>query len=229
MQIILLERIEKLGQMGDVVTVKPGYARNYLLPQGKARRATKENIDIFHQQRTRLEAENLKRRDEAENVGAKLQGLSVTLIRQAGEPGQLYGSVNKRDLAEAITEAGFSVSRSQVILDQMIKSAGVHQVKIRLHPEVSVTVNVIVARSKAEAEAQTRTGQLVSTEQQQTAEEAVLADRAEVLARIEAAEAAEGTETKAKAAGEDATEQPAEGVGEAKAEDDSGPEKAKEG
>ncbi len=217
MQVILLERIEKLGQMGDVVTVKPGYARNYLLPQGKARRATKENIDIFQQQRTQLEAENLKRRDEAEKVGAKLQGLSVTLIRQAGEPGQLYGSVNTRDLAEAITEAGFSISRNQVILAHMIKTAGVHQVKIRLHPELSVTISVIVARSEAEAEAQARTGHVVSTEEQRVAEETVAANRAEVLARIEATEAAEGTETEAKAAGE------------AKAEDDSGPEKAKDG
>ena len=139
MQVILMERIEKLGQMGDVVTVKPGYARNFLLPQGKARRATKANLDRFEQQRVQLETENLERRGEAEKVGAKLKDLVVTLIRQAGESGQLYGSVNTHDLAAEITEAGYTVARNQISLDGVIKATGLHQVKIRLHPEVSVT------------------------------------------------------------------------------------------
>ncbi len=135
MQVILMERIEKLGQMGEVVTVKPGYARNYLLPQGKARRATKENFALFEQQRVQLEAENLERREEAEKVGAKIDGLKVTLIRQAGESGQLYGSVNARNLAEAVTEAGFTITHDQVSRDHAIKTLGLHPVKIRLHPE----------------------------------------------------------------------------------------------
>ena len=135
MQVILMERIEKLGQMGEVVTVKPGYARNYLLPQGMARRATKENFALFEQQRVQLEAENLERREEAEKVGAKIDGLKVTLIRQAGESGQLYGSVNARNLAEAVTEAGFTITHDQVSHDHAIKTLGLHPVKIRLHPE----------------------------------------------------------------------------------------------
>ncbi len=122
MQIILLERIENLCQMGEVVTVKPGYARNYLLPQKKARRATKENLARFEEQRAQLEAANFEQRGEAQGVGEKLNGLSVTLIRQAGESGQLYGSVNTRDLSEAVTEAGFTIGRDQVRLDEVIKT-----------------------------------------------------------------------------------------------------------
>ncbi len=243
MQVILMERIEKLGQMGDVVTVKPGYARNFLLPQGKARRATKENLDRFEQQRAQLEAENLDRRDEAEKIGAKLKGLMVTLIRQAGESGQLYGSVNTHDLAAEITEAGYTVSRSQVSLDGVIKAAGLHQVKVRLHPEVSVTITANVARSETEAEAQARTGHVVSAAEQHAAEEAAAAETEAVVARIEAeeaeAEAKQAAEAEAKHAGKDAQAEPsAEAVDEgaagadadaAKAGDDSDEEKSTDG
>ncbi len=187
MQVILMERIEKLGQMGEVVTVKPGYARNYLLPQGKARRATKENFALFEQQRVQLEAENLERREEAETVGAKIDGLKVTLIRQAGESGQLYGSVNARNLAEAVTEAGFTITHDQVSRDHAIKTLGLHPVKIRLHPEVSATITANVARSDAEAEAQAGADHIVSDEEQHAAETQA------TIAEIEAEEAAEET------------------------------------
>lgn len=205
MQVILLERIEKLGQMGDVVSVKPGYARNYLLPQGKAKRATKENLEGFEQQRTQLEAENLERRDEAEKVGAKLDGLAVVLLRQAGESGQLYGSVNPRNLADTITEAGFTVSREQVVLDAIIKTLGLHRVKVRLHPEVSVTVTANVARSEAEAQTQARTGHLVSADEQRAAVESASAEKEAAIAEIEAEEeAAEAAAEAEKAGGETA-------------------------
>ncbi len=164
MQVILMERIEKLGQMGEVVTVKPGYARNYLLPQGKARRATKENFALFEQQRVQLEAENLERREEAEKIGAKIDGLTVTLIRQAGESGQLYGSVNARNLAEAVTEAGFTITHDQVSRDHAIKTLGLHPVKIRLHPEVSATITANVARSEAEAETEATIAEIEAEE-----------------------------------------------------------------
>ncbi len=193
MQVILMERIEKLGQMGEVVTVKPGYARNYLLPQGKARRATKENFALFEQQRVQLEAENLERREEAEKVGAKIDGLKVTLIRQAGESGQLYGSVNARNLAEAVTEAGFTITHDQVSRDHAIKTLGLHPVKIRLHPEVSATITANVARSEAEAEAQAGTDHVVSDEEQHAAEEAAAAETEATVAEIEAEETAEDT------------------------------------
>lgn len=200
MQVILLERIEKLGQMGDIVTVKPGYARNYLLPQRKARRATKENLALFEQQRAQLEAENLERKSEAEKVGAKLEGLSIVLIRQAGESGQLYGSVNMRDVAEAVTEAGFTVGRGQVVLPNPIKALGLHPVNIRLHPEVTVTVTANVARSEAEAERQAETGHMVSAEEQRAAEEAAEAEAEAALAELETEESeapAEESETPA--------------------------------
>ncbi len=189
MQVILMERIEKLGLMGEVVNVKPGYARNYLLPQGKARRATKDNIALFEQQRVQLEAENLKRRDEAEKVGARLEGLMVTLIRQAGESGQLYGSVNARNLAEAVTEAGFTISHDQVSRDHSIKALGLHPVQIRLHPEVSATITANVARSEAEAETQAGTGRVVSEDEQRAVEEAAQAETDAKLAEIETEEA----------------------------------------
>lgn len=154
MEVILLERVEKLGQMGDVVKVKDGYARNFLLPQKKALRATKDNMVRFEKQRTQLEAQNLARRQEAEAVAARMAGLSVTLLRQAGETGQLYGSVNPRDVADAVTAAGFTIGRQQVLMNAAIKTLGVHAVRIGLHPEVALTVSVNVARSEAEAEAQ---------------------------------------------------------------------------
>ena len=152
--LILLERVEHLGQMGQIVKVKPGYARNYLLPQKKAMRATKDNLAYFETQRAQLEAQNLQRKGEAEDVGAKLDGLQVVLIRQAGESGQLYGSVAARDIAEAVTAAGFTVSRQQVILDRPIKTLGLHPIRVALHPEVSVTVTANVAQSDEGAKMQ---------------------------------------------------------------------------
>jgi large subunit ribosomal protein L9 len=150
-ELILLERVEKLGQMGQVVKVRPGYARNYLLPQKKALRATKENLAYFESQRAQLEANNLKRKSEAAEVGEKLEGLTVVLVRQAGESGQLYGSVSARDIAEAVTAAGFTIERHQVVLDRPIKSLGLHPVRIVLHPEVSVGVTANIAQSAEEA------------------------------------------------------------------------------
>jgi len=152
--LILLERVDKLGQMGQIVKVKPGYARNYLLPQKKAMRATKENLAYFETQRAQLEANNLERKSEATDVGEKLDGLKVVLIRQAGESGQLYGSVDARDIAEAVTEAGFTVERSQIVLDRPIKTLGLHPVRVMLHPEVGVTVTANVAQSQEGAELQ---------------------------------------------------------------------------
>ncbi|MSP50449.1 MAG: 50S ribosomal protein L9 [Alphaproteobacteria bacterium] len=154
MDVILLERIESLGQMGEVVKVKPGFARNYLLPKRKALRATKENLSVFEKRRSQLEADNLKRREEAEKVAAKLNGLKISIVRQAAEMGALYGSVTLRDIADEITAAGFTVQKSQVMLGQPIKATGVHEVRISLHPEVKVTVTVTVARSTEEADAQ---------------------------------------------------------------------------
>ncbi len=206
MQVILMERIEKLGLMGEVVTVKPGYARNYLLPQGKARRATQDNIALFEQQRGQLEAENIKRRDEAENIGAKLDGLMVTLIRQAGESGQLYGSVNARNLAEMVTEAGFTITHDQISRDHSIKTLGLHPVKIRLHPEVSATITANVARSEAEAETQAGTGRVVSEDEQREVEEAAQAETEAALAEIETEEA----EAAAREAAEDSNTEDAD-------------------
>jgi large subunit ribosomal protein L9 len=154
MQVILMQRIGRLGQMGDVVTVKDGYARNFLLPQHKALRATKENREKFESQRATLEANNLELKKEAEAVGVKLEGKSFVAIRQAGDTGQLYGSVSTRDIAECITEGGFKVDRNQVALEAPIKTLGVHAVKVALHPEVSVGVTLNIARSEDEAKRQ---------------------------------------------------------------------------
>jgi len=151
-ELVLLERVEKLGQMGQVVKVKPGYARNFLLPRKKALRATKENLAFFESRRVQLEAANLERRAEAAEIGGKLEGLQVVILRQAGESGQLYGSVSARDIAEAVTAAGFTIERRQVVLDRPIKSTGMHAVRIALHPEVSVAVTANVAQSPEEAE-----------------------------------------------------------------------------
>ena len=155
-EVILLERVEKLGQMGQLVKVKPGFARNYLLPQKKAMRATKENLAYFETQRAQLEANNLQRRTEATEVGGKLEGLTVVIIRQAGESGQLYGSVSARDIAEAVTEAGFTIEKRQVVLDRPIKNLGLHPIRVMLHPEVFVTVTANVAQSAEEAEMQAK-------------------------------------------------------------------------
>src|SRR5688572_8270632 len=156
MQVILLERIGRLGQMGDIVKVKDGYARNFLLPQGKALRATDENKSRFDKDRAQLEARNLELKKEAEVVAAKLAGQEFVAIRQAGDTGQLYGSVSPRDIAEVVTEGGFSVDRRQILLDRPIKALGLHPVQVALHPEVVVKVQVNVARSESEAERQSR-------------------------------------------------------------------------
>jgi large subunit ribosomal protein L9 len=155
-ELILLERVEKLGQMGQLVKVRPGFARNYLLPQKKALRATKENLAYFESQRAQLEASNLQRKGEASEIGTKLEGLSVVIVRQAGESGQLYGSVSARDVADAVTEAGFTIEKQQVVLDRPIKTLGVHPLRIVLHPEVSVTITANVAQSAEEANMQAR-------------------------------------------------------------------------
>ena len=178
--VILLERVEKLGQMGEVVKVRPGYARNYLLPQKKALRATKENLAYFEKQRAQLEAQNLSRRADAEHVAKKLEGVSVVIVRQAGESGQLYGSVTARDIAEAVTQAGFTVSRSQVVLEKAIKTLGLYKQRVVLHPEVSVTVNVNVAQSLEEAEMQAKGVDPLRLAQEAAAREAAAA--AEALA-----------------------------------------------
>ena len=156
MQVILLERIGRLGQMGDVVKVKDGFARNYLLPQGKALRATADNKADFETRRVQLEANNLDRKKDAEAISGKLNGKQFITIRTAGDTGQLYGSVSPRDIAEVIAAGGFTVDRRQVNLDKPIKTLGVHDVRVSLHPEVEVKVTVNVARSQDEAERQAR-------------------------------------------------------------------------
>ena len=157
-QIILLERVENLGQMGDVVSVKPGFARNFLLPQGKALRATKDNIAYFESQKKTFEAENLERKKEAEAVAKKMNDVKVTIIRNASESGQLYGSVAARDIADGVTESGYSVEKSQVNLNQNLKMIGLFPIEIVLHPEVKVSVTLNIARSQEEADIQEKTG-----------------------------------------------------------------------
>ena len=154
MELVLLQRVEHLGQMGDVVNVKDGYARNFLLPQGKALRATKANLARFEAERAQLEAQNLERKSEAEAVSAKLDGQQFIIIRSASEAGSLYGSVTARDIAEVATEGGFTVGKGQVTLDRPVKELGLHSVRIVLHPEVIATISVNVARSQEEAELQ---------------------------------------------------------------------------
>jgi len=154
MEVILLERVERLGQMGDKVKVKPGFARNFLLPRKKALRATKQNMSLFETQRAQLEAANLKRKGEAEAVAAQASDLSVVLIRQASENGQLFGSVRPRDVSEAVTAQGVTIDNTQVKLDIPIKTLGIHKLRVNLHPEVAITVSVNVARSEDEAKLQ---------------------------------------------------------------------------
>ncbi|HRK24655.1 MAG TPA: 50S ribosomal protein L9 [Beijerinckiaceae bacterium] len=156
MEVILLERVAKLGQMGEIVKVRPGYARNFLLPQKKALRATEDNKKVFETRRAQLEARNLELKKEADAVGKKLNGQSFVLIRSAGESGMLYGSVSTRDLAEVMTANGFTVSRNQVVLNAPIKLLGLHTVPVHLHPEVDVAVTINIARSPEEAERQAR-------------------------------------------------------------------------
>ena len=163
MEVILLERVENLGQMGDVVKVKDGYARNFLLPRKKALRANKDNIESFKNRRSQLEATNLTRRKDAEAVGAKLEGYKLIVLRQASEGGQLYGSVTTRDVAAGLTTAGYTVEKRQVQILNSIKNVGMHRVRVALHPEIIVSVELNVARTEAEAEAQAAGKSIVST------------------------------------------------------------------
>jgi large subunit ribosomal protein L9 len=180
MEVILLERVAKLGQMGDVVRVKDGFARNFLLPNGKALRATKENRSRFETMKTELEARNLERRGEAEKIAKKLDGQSFTVLRQAAEGGQLYGSVTPRDLATLVIGSGFQIERQQIDLNTPIKSIGLHKVPVLLHPEVSVTINIAVARNADEAARLARGEDItVAREEAETAaEEAAVAAEA---------------------------------------------------
>jgi len=189
MNVILLERVGNLGHMGDEVRVRDGFARNYLLPQGKALRANETNRDYFRARRAEIEARNLERRRDAEKAAGKINGLSLTMIRQAGETGQLYGSVTARDIADALREHGAPVERGQVLLDRQIKTVGLHPVSVRLHAEVQATVTVNVARSAAEAEHQASAGRTVSVEEQQE-----IADQAveDVLSEVETLEEESG-------------------------------------
>ena len=190
MDVILLQRIEKLGQMGEVVKVKPGFARNYLLPQKKALRATEANRARFETQRAQLEATNLARRQEAEKISGKVDGLTVVIIRQAGETGHLYGSVSARDVAVAVTAGGVTIDRAQVLMDRPIKMLGLHPVRVALHPEVVVTVTANVAKSADEAELQKKAGGFVppTTEGGPTLDEILSAAEQPAEAEGEAAE-----------------------------------------
>ena len=198
MQVILLERIGRLGQMGDVVTVKDGFARNFLLPQGKALRATEANRKRFERERAQLEARDLELKTEAAAVSGKLDGQSFIVIRQAGDTGQLYGSVSTRDIAAAITGGGFSIERHQVLLDRPIKALGVHALRIALHAEVVPHVTINVARSTDEAERQARGESVTAKAMSEAEEDAEAAKRAaEALFEAGAAPAEEGAEEEA--------------------------------
>jgi large subunit ribosomal protein L9 len=192
MEVILLERIEKLGQMGDLVNVKPGFARNYLLPLGKALRANEENRAHFEVQRAQLEAVNLEQRSEAQNIADKMTDISIILVRQAGDAGQLYGSVSARDISDALTEIGYTISRNQVRQASPIKNLGLHLVSVSLHPEVLIEITANVARSVEEAAIQSETGMAMMTQAEtdakQEAEERETAFSAQVEAPIEEAE-----------------------------------------
>ena len=205
MQLILLERIENLGQMGDVVTVKSGFARNYLLPQKRALRATKQNIEQFQAQRAQLETVNLERRVEAEQVAEKLNGQMAVVLRSAGESGQLYGSVNARDIAAAATEAGFTVERRQVVMQRPVKMLGLHPIRIRLHPEVDASLIVNVARTDEEAEQQRVLGHAIVGDEAEVEVDEVTADAAELFEEGAAALAAlqEASETSESEASEE--------------------------
>ena len=191
MDVILLERVAKLGQMGEVVRVKDGFARNFLLPRGKALRATKENRFRFETMKVELEARNLAAKSEAEKVASKLDGQSFTVLRQAAEGGQLYGSVSPRDLTALVTERGFAVNRNQIALNTPIKSIGLHKVPVFLHPEVEVTINVTVARNEDEAGRISRGEDITLARDEEERQE----DFAEAFFEPEAAEARRERET----------------------------------
>ncbi len=207
MQIVLLERIENLGAMGEVVTVRPGYARNFLLPQKKALRATSDNIARFERERAALEQLNEERRAEAARSGQGLDGQSFVLIRQAGDTGQLYGSVTSRDIADAASQSGTDITRGQVRLDQPIKTIGLYEIRIRLHPEVHVTVKVNVARSTDEAERQAKGEDVIASALEQ--------DRAAALAERTSLSEEEAKRLFDEGAAPDLVEESAEAEGEA--------------
>ncbi|OYX14129.1 MAG: 50S ribosomal protein L9 [Rhizobiales bacterium 32-66-8] len=194
MDVILLERVAKVGQMGEVVKVRDGFARNFLLPSGKALRATKDNRSKFEQMKVQLEARNLELKTEAEAVGATLNGTSVVIIRQAGESGQLYGSVSTRDVADALVKAGFTVGRQQIVLNHPIKTIGIHALPVTLHPEVEVKISVNVARSAEEAERLARGEDVTARRDQDEDEDDVVAEE---VAEDESEAEAEGEETEA--------------------------------
>ena len=213
MDVILLERIARLGQMGDVVRVRNGYARNYLLPQGKALRANEDNRKRFESERAQIEARNLERRQEAAGVGERLQGQTFVVIRQAGETGQLYGSVTSRDLAEIMETSGLSVARSQIALAQPIKTIGMHEVAIDLHADVTINVTVNVARSDDEAERQARGEDVTSLFDDDEADAAEADADGDEAEEADAGEASDAPDTDA----------PEEDAGETAAADDDGP------
>ena len=195
MEVILLERIEKLGQMGDIVNVKSGYARNYLLPHKKALRASEASRAIFEQQRAQLEAENLKNRQEADRIAKEVDGRTIVIVRQASDSDQLYGSVTTQDIATGITESGVTIDRRQVILSNPIKTVGIHPVRVNLHPEVSFEIVANIARSEEEADMQARgerinrDGDVIDIVKEEAVEAEALFEE-EATPDIEAAEAA---------------------------------------
>jgi large subunit ribosomal protein L9 len=203
MEVILLERIAKLGQMGDVVRVKDGFARNYLLPKGKALRASEANRSRFEGMKVDLEARNLQQRGEAEKIAERLNGQSLTVLRQAAEGGQLYGSVTPRDLVGLITEKGFAVERSQIVLNTPIKMIGMYKVPVSLHPEVEVTVSLTVARSADEAERLKRGEDITVNRDEAEEEAAAAAAAAEAFFEPEAIEALHAKDAEAEPADED--------------------------
>jgi large subunit ribosomal protein L9 len=227
-EIILLERVEKLGQMGEVVKVKPGYARNFLLPQRKALRATKENLAYFDAQRKVLEAQNLKKKEEAEKAAKQFDNLKVIIVRQAGENGHLYGSVASRDIADALAAKGITIDRHQVQMNNAFKMIGLFPVSISLHPEVKVQITLNIARSEDEAKMQEKTGKAViidhnardeapaAVKKEAVLEEGVLAEE-KAAAEAAAAEAAEEAAKKQKRAAKKAAKAADEASGEEEA------------
>src|SRR6185437_5669259 len=222
--VILLERVEKLGQMGQVVKVRPGFARNYLLPQKKALRATKENLAIFEKQRAQLEAANLVRRGDAEQVSQKLNGISVVTIPQAGESGQRYGSLTAGDIAQAVTDAGFTIGKGQVTLDKAIKTLGLYLMRVRLHPEVSVQVTVNVAQSAEEAEMQAKGIDVTKRALEAQADDEATAAAEDVVPEAEAEP--KKAKAKAKSADDEAEAKPAKAAKASKADKAEKTEKA---
>ena len=223
MEVILLERVEKLGAIGDVVSVKNGFARNYLLPRKKALRANEANKKLFEANRARIEAENAEKRSDAEKAAKGVDGKTVQLIRQASNTGQLYGSVSARDIVEALDSQGANVTKSQIVLDRPIKAIGMHEVKVALHPEVSVTVKVNVARSPEEADLQ---AQGIDVLAQMFEEQAAPMVVEELAAEAAAEEPAPEVEAETEAA----VEAPAEEAAPAESAEDAAPaESAEEG